>query len=242
MSTYVCSDIHGCLNKFNQLLKKIAFSSSDTMFVLGDVIDRGPDGIKLLQKIMGMPNVQLLLGNHELMMFNAYLYDDLHHFDLWYQNGGLHTDKEFELLSQDEKDEILDYIITLPVVLEDVQVGDKQFYLVHSNICKKDVAPTDNLTSLTRGELDQAVWQRYNPRRNITTLSNFEKHKGKIMIAGHTCSNHYTIEGDSVPMHIVRLHKSHYINIDCGCSYYAHGRPYGRLGCLRLEDFKEFYV
>lgn len=38
------------------------------LYVLGDVIDRFPDGIEILQELMAMPNVKMLLGNHEYMM------------------------------------------------------------------------------------------------------------------------------------------------------------------------------
>ena len=46
---YAISDIHGCCREFQALLKKIHFSSSDTLFVLGDMIDRGPDPIGVLK-------------------------------------------------------------------------------------------------------------------------------------------------------------------------------------------------
>ena len=42
---YVISDIHGCYKEFKTLLKNIGFSSADTLFVLGDMVDRGPDPI-----------------------------------------------------------------------------------------------------------------------------------------------------------------------------------------------------
>lgn len=64
------------------------------MYVLGDVIDRYPDGIKLLRKLMGMPNVKMILGNHEYMMLNAVDKDGLakseyeHNLRPWYRNGG----------------------------------------------------------------------------------------------------------------------------------------------------------
>ena len=67
MSTYVISDIHGCYEKYRQRLDKIHFSNDDTLFVLGDVVDRGPQPVKVLQDMMCRPNVVPLIGNHELM-------------------------------------------------------------------------------------------------------------------------------------------------------------------------------
>lgn len=68
MAHYLMSDIHGEADRFHAMLKKIGFSKEDILIILGDVIDRGPDGIDLLLEIMDMPNVIMLLGNHEYMM------------------------------------------------------------------------------------------------------------------------------------------------------------------------------
>lgn len=45
---YVISDVHGRYDLFIKMLDKISFSDNDTLYLLGDMIDRGPDGIKLL--------------------------------------------------------------------------------------------------------------------------------------------------------------------------------------------------
>ena len=62
---YVCSDIHGHYDKYLAMLKAIGLRSSDTLWVLGDVIDRGPEGCRVLLDMMGRPNVIPILGNHE---------------------------------------------------------------------------------------------------------------------------------------------------------------------------------
>ena len=60
--TYVVSDIHGNLPQFRSILKQIRLQPGDTLYILGDVIDRHPDGIRILRMIMGMPNAKMLLG------------------------------------------------------------------------------------------------------------------------------------------------------------------------------------
>ncbi|MBQ8662705.1 MAG: metallophosphoesterase [Eubacterium sp.] len=45
----------------------IDIKEEDTLYVLGDVIDRGPYGMKILQDMMMRPNVIPILGNHEYM-------------------------------------------------------------------------------------------------------------------------------------------------------------------------------
>ena len=68
---YVMSDIHGQKRRFDSVMKQINLQPEDTLYVLGDVIDRNPDGIKILRQIMAMSNAKMLLGNHELMMMNC---------------------------------------------------------------------------------------------------------------------------------------------------------------------------
>lgn len=69
--TYVMSDIHGNGARFKSVMQKIKLQPTDTLYILGDVVDRYPDGIKLIRKFMGMPNVKMLLGNHEYMMLET---------------------------------------------------------------------------------------------------------------------------------------------------------------------------
>ncbi len=81
-------------------MQKIQLQPEDTLYVLGDVIDRYPDGIRLLRKLMAMPNVRMLLGNHEFMMLDALYYNDdcpkdwwgqNKYLRLWYANGGYYA-------------------------------------------------------------------------------------------------------------------------------------------------------
>ena len=58
---YAISDIHGCYDEFMELLKLIHFSDRDELFVLGDVIDRGPKPVEVLQFMSMQPNVSPLV-------------------------------------------------------------------------------------------------------------------------------------------------------------------------------------
>ena len=68
---YIMSDIHGRKDRFDDVLNQINLTKNDTLYILGDVIDRNPDGITLLKYIMSKPNIKMLLGNHEYLMLNA---------------------------------------------------------------------------------------------------------------------------------------------------------------------------
>ena len=129
---YVMSDIHGQAGAFYKMLKKICFSDNDQMYVLGDVIDRGPDGIEIIKYVMSKPNITLLIGNHEHMMLDALRTGLSHDYDLWFYNGGMMTLDSFNELGSAEKDKMLEYLKNCPVVIPDVKVNNRKFYLTHA--------------------------------------------------------------------------------------------------------------
>lgn len=91
MAVYVISDIHGNYDLFMELLKKIKFSGKDTLYVLGDVVDRGPHPIKVLHKLMEMPNAFCLVGNHELMAIRCleFLMQEITEDSIEHMNEGM---------------------------------------------------------------------------------------------------------------------------------------------------------
>ena len=48
---YVMSDIHGQKRRFDSVMRQIGLRAEDTLYVLGDVIDRNPDGIGILRRM-----------------------------------------------------------------------------------------------------------------------------------------------------------------------------------------------
>lgn len=97
--TYVLSDIHGNLKAFHSILNQINLKPEDSIYILGDVIDRQPYGIQILKEIMNMTNAHMLLGNHEYMMMRVLgvPYDGISDIEgenieelkmLWHYNGG----------------------------------------------------------------------------------------------------------------------------------------------------------
>lgn len=69
---YCISDIHGYYGLFCRLLDKIRFSDKDKLYVLGDIIDKGPDSIRLAKLLFSMPNVYCIAGNHEYDFLKYY--------------------------------------------------------------------------------------------------------------------------------------------------------------------------
>jgi bis(5'-nucleosyl)-tetraphosphatase (symmetrical) len=70
MANWIVGDVQGCDGALAQLLQKIAFSPSrDTLYVLGDLVNRGPESADVLRRLMRMGDAaKCLLGNHDLSL------------------------------------------------------------------------------------------------------------------------------------------------------------------------------
>ena len=68
MALYLIGDIQGCDSALGKWLSHVGFSPSrDTVFLLGDLINRGPDNVGVLRRLHSMGNsARCLLGNHDL--------------------------------------------------------------------------------------------------------------------------------------------------------------------------------
>ena len=237
---YVLSDIHGQKRRFNSIMKQIDLQPEDTLYVLGDVIDRNPDGIKILRQLMSMPNVKMILGNHEHMMLDTlyYTYDDSEpgqeyqrklHMSRWYRNGGKVTHDYLKHIRKSLRTEIFEYLDKLPLN-EEVTINGKRFILVHA----APVSLFEEYRSFTdyTSEKMFALWYRFNEFDS-------DPCDGTV-IFGHTISYHFQ---PGEPLHI--WHGPGLICIDCGSSTPEwndiRSTKKGRLACLRLDDMKEFY-
>lgn len=215
MATYCTADIHGQLDVFEKLLKDINLKKTDTLFVLGDVIDRGPCGIDILKIIMGTDNIRMIMGNHEQMCLD-YLgpHGSYMAKGLWFNNGGQETYWDLiKMRNAAERDEILGFMESLPDYFE-IEVADRKYYLVHG-------FPGETHHDRIWG---RPKWKSKSP------------FKDTAVIIGHTpiaC-----IPGVEVaPGDPLRIwHGDGIIDIDCGCPFIG-----GRLACLCLDDMSERY-
>ena len=215
MSTYCISDIHGEYERYISMLEHIKFSDRDTLYVLGDCIDRKPDGIRVLQDIMSRPNVHLILGNHEAMMLDSFRDpDNTAAISLWKQNGGGRTRRHLRYrCTEAERRVILNFVSSLPDHLE-INVAGSAYYLVHGY---------PGFSHIDR------IWGRPESDSAVPII-------GKTAIIGHTPTVYLHGEGNE-PFRI--YHGAGFIDIDCGC---GNETPLRRLACLRLDDMAEFYV
>lgn len=226
MAHYVMADIHGEGERFHGMLKKIDFSDADNLYILGDLVDRGPDGIALIQEIMAMPNVTMLLGNHEYMMLQYFSPDATEaDYRRWNKNGNGPTLAVFQKCSPDRQEEILNFLRARPSHLQ-LDVNGKGFYLIHG---------------FPAGDVEDEVWNR-------PTLQTPNPVADCQLIIGHTPvleliqlenkQEAYTQELERRGEHLKILHTPGFIDIDCCCGYDMPGKA---LACMRLEDMAEFY-
>ncbi len=81
---YVMSDPHAEYDLFLALLEEIGFSDSDELFILGDLIDKGRDSVRLLQYVFSKDNIHVCMGNHEyefLKLYSSLMQNDEVDFD-----------------------------------------------------------------------------------------------------------------------------------------------------------------
>lgn len=225
------SDLHGCFDKYQAMLREIDFSSRDTLYVLGDVIDRGPDGIRILQDMSGRANVFPLLGNHEFTaaVCLPWLMEEITDQSLgrldetqiaalseWMANGGGPTLQALRRLSQEEREDILDYFQEMELFAE-VEAGGKAFVLVHSAL--EHFSPDKPLESY---ELQDFLFGRPEPEAVY--------YPDKLLVCGHTPTR--LLWGQDRIFHSGTM-----VDIDCGCVFKG-----GHLGCLCLDTMEEYYV
>jgi hypothetical protein len=106
-STYLVSDIHGHLEDLRALLRQEGLVDATdrwaggdaVLWVLGDLVDRGPDGIGVIRFVRSLQaqapeQVHVLMGNHESLMLGQKLFPRTRFRDVWAINGGLPSDQE----------------------------------------------------------------------------------------------------------------------------------------------------
>ncbi len=225
---YVISDIHGCCDKYIKMLDMINMSDKDTLYVLGDVIDRGERGVDILREMKNDRRVVPIIGNHESMalgLMRALRGTDTKDLEIrypkalytWMLNGGVPTLRGFAALTDEEKAEITEYIDSFSIY-ENVSAGGRNFHLSHT-------------------------LPEYDPERDVHDASYLEFIWGEpdygtvydentIFVTGHTPTA--LID----PEYGGRIWQgNNHIAVDCGAAF-----ENGCLGCICLDTLEEYYV
>lgn len=127
------------------------------MYILGDVIDRGPDGISLLEYIRRQPNMKMIMGNHEDMMLKSTRYPaEEMWIGTWMFNGGGTTLNSLRSLSREDRLACLDYVRNLPLYRV-VSVGGIDYLLIHAGLSVKEGTMEENCRDIDE---EEALWIR----------------------------------------------------------------------------------
>jgi serine/threonine protein phosphatase 1 len=169
--TFAIGDIHGCATALRTLIEAIDPRPGDTIVVLGDVIDWGPDsrdGVRQLIDLSDRCRLILVRGNHEEMLFAAL--ESEADLEIWLAVGGEQT---LESYPDRGGDELIDpdHLRFLEANALDFFETD-EFIFVHASY-----DPNKPMTEQSDADLR---WEFVEPSRMRPHDS------GKTVIAGHT--------------------------------------------------------
>jgi serine/threonine protein phosphatase 1 len=211
MRRFAIADIHGCSKTFRKLINEnIKLRQEDTLFILGDFINKGPDSKGVLDMTMELEEkgfaVKCLRGNHDQMLIDPDAYRER-----WLHDDDLKaTLLSFKVKRPEEIGPAYKYFLEeLPYYIE-----TEGYILVHAGINFEATNP----------------WADYDAMLNTRfTKYNALLAQGKKILHGHTPIPVSDIQ------HIVE-HNMQVLNIDGGCSKLEDG--YRHLVALNLDTLQ----
>lgn len=246
MAIYVISDIHGCFDEFKNVLECACFGEGDELYILGDLVDRGPqvgDCINWLVEHGANAegsNIHFLMGNHEEMMCDSFV-GPWSRFELdevflptWQINGG---NKTLEQVRELDPAVLASFqrIVKKAPKSETVHIADGLVLLSHAGIrpAEPDSEPAEWLIQSD----DDLMWigQGWYARDEQAPFHVISGHVPTFSLCSRGlqfCPDTVRKDGRCSRM----MHWGCRHNIDCGCVFG------GRMGLLRLDDREEFYV
>ncbi len=230
--SYAISDIHAHMEPFGQFLDQIG--PDDKVYVIGDVVDKGPDGLDVLFRILDDPRCILIIGNHDLMFLEQIncrrrsLYDReaIELSEIWQiRNGGNVTWAAFKRLRLQDQDRIFN-ALSDAAVQRTIRINGQNIVLVHAcpqgpegNVFLRDLPMIGEHYDWRSGW----VWDR-EPRHLPDS----------VVVTGHTPVQSFGYFGEA---EIYR--DGDWIDIDCGLAIQMPG--VSRMAVLCLDDFSASY-
>lgn len=241
---YAVSDIHGEYDQFMDVLEKAGFSDEDTLYVLGDVLDRGKHPVKCIEYMMERNNIIPIMGDHEYMFLNGIellkseLINDSHldeitddRYELliaWINNGYGTTMNTFSKLHEERQGQIIRYIESFRRYVT-VDISPLESPGIMETYLLSHAAPSVYKRGRDPSDTEELLWGM-----NYGEVT--EDMSG--LIHGHIpTQNLKSIEGSRCGYisQIGSIYRKNFM-IDCGACYDG-----GRLGLLCLETKREFY-
>ena len=148
---YLIGDVQGCDRALQLLLEKIQFSPSrDTLFLLGDLINRGPDNTAVLRRLQKLGNsARCLLGNHDLHLLAM-------HLGLSRPKPG---DTVQDILTAPDREALVDWLRAQPLAIYEADV-----LMVHAGVLPQwTTAQTMALATEVETVLRGPGWAEFMP-------------------------------------------------------------------------------
>ncbi len=261
MSTYVMADLHGHFTELQQLLKKINFTDADKLIIAGDIIDRGPENLEMLQWMESRPaNVEFIRGNHdEEFIENVNLtrimmerepdltsaYNELRYMeDAFDHYGTLWQLIDERGVTLDQLTKWADIMAGFPY-LKELKVNDKNYLIVHAGYMDEDSLRN---SPLAKNSSDDELRTMALSKEHFYIYAREEAllvggKRDTIIIAGHTPTIAGGIFGRTgkVLRHERLEINSIIYDIDCGAGFLER-YPMANMACIRLEDEEIFYL
>lgn len=147
MAIYLVGDIQGCADPLARLLQRIDFSPSrDTLYVLGDLVNRGPDSATVLRRLRALRGAaHCLLGNHDLHLLAV-----AQGLRKAHRNDTLH-----DLLGAQDGAELLQWLRNQSMAMH-LQHHGRSLLMVHAGVlpqwtCDKTMALAAEVEDVLRG-------------------------------------------------------------------------------------------
>lgn len=264
MATYVISDIHGYLSRMFDVLERARFDwDKDELYILGDIIDRGPQSAEALEWIIeeAPKNVHMLLGNHEDMACNGLMrirddsgeVSNFIYNDPWSWNGGVRTlDELRENRGSTWCHQAALWIRNLPLYFT-VKVNGMDILMVHAGLAEQR-RMSDDCNRLGRQEyinipkIEGEIWAQNLLWIRERWFYNKKAYPYDYIIFGHSPTSYGWIND------LNWFDEEHPIGVQGQEGYMVRLSGYGnghmrycidtgrkRLGLLRLDDMQEFY-
>ena len=166
---YAFADIHGIYELWAQIRDYV--QPQDVLIFLGDAIDRGPDGIKIMQELLENPKVIYIRGNHEDMMIDAW--ENPISFPLWKANGSDITYKSLMELSKNERVELISKL----------KYTTRKYTVYNNREHKKIILTHAGFNPDIDNDMDNSVWNR---KHIAESWSKNPELDNTILVHGHT--------------------------------------------------------
>ena len=121
MATYCVGDVQGCYDELKNLLHIINYDiNNDSLWFVGDLVNRGPKSLEVLRFIKKLPNTKIVLGNH-----------DLHLISFYNKIADFECEHLEQILSAPDGLELIEWLRMQPLIYYD---SERNFVLTHAGI------------------------------------------------------------------------------------------------------------